>query len=76
MYLTKLKRALANYPNVIQQKEKSNCMKTELDIYTLYSDFLSKIDSMTRLELFESARIAEETSRHAHILDDGYLGSS
>lgn len=51
-------------------------MKTELDIYTLYSDFLSKIGSMTRSELFESARIAEETSRHAHILDDGYFSSS
>lgn len=51
-------------------------MKTELDISMLYDDFLSKIDSMTRAELFESARIAEETSRHAHILDDGYFGSS
>lgn len=51
-------------------------MKTELDIRTLYSDFLSKINSMTRAELFESAKIAEEISRHAHILDDGYFGSS
>lgn len=51
-------------------------MRTELDISTLYDDFLSKINSMTRVELFESAKIAEETSRHAHILDDGYFGSS
>lgn len=50
-------------------------MKTELDICTLYSDFLSKMDSMTRAELFESAKIAKETSRHAHILDDGYFNS-
>nr|DAG45912.1 MAG TPA: hypothetical protein [Bacteriophage sp.] len=53
----------------------SECMRTELDISTLYDDFLSDINSMTRAELFESARITEETSRHAHILDDGYFGS-
>lgn len=41
------------------------------DICTLYDDFLSKINSMSREELFESARLAEESSRYAHILDDG-----
>ena len=50
-------------------------MKTELDISTLYDDFLSKINSMTREELFESAKIAEETSRNAHIWDDRYFDS-
>lgn len=51
-------------------------MKTELDISTLYDDFCQKINSVTRAELFESAKIAEETSRNAHILDDRYFGSS
>lgn len=35
------------------------------DIGTLYDDFLSKINSMSREELFESARLAEESSRYA-----------
>lgn len=51
-------------------------MKTELNISALYDEFLSKMNSMTQGELFESAKIAEETSRNAHILDDGYFGSS
>lgn len=43
------------------------------DIGTLYDDFLSKIKSMSREELFESARLAEESSRYAHKLDNGYF---
>ena len=42
-------------------------------IGTLYDDFLSKINSMSREELFESARLAEESSRYAHKLDNGYF---
>lgn len=41
------------------------------DICTLYDDFLSKINSMSREELLESARLAEESSRYTHMLDDG-----
>lgn len=43
------------------------------DISTLYDDFLSKINSMSREELFESARLAEKNSQYAHTLDNGYF---